>query len=66
MKTFHGFWVNEVKKKSGASFVAWETQGSKAKLKLIIDGEVKYLTLRGDFGGVTIESYADLLKQLEV
>lgn len=63
--TYHGFWVNELKIKLGASFCAWEKCKDTTRLKVIINGETKYLTLTGDFSNVTIETYAELLKQFE-
>ena len=64
MSQFHSFWLNQIKEKSKASFVAWETEKNVTRLKLIINGEPKYLALTGGFEGVTIETYAELLKQI--
>lgn len=65
MSQFHNFWLDQVKNKSGASFVAWELEKGITKLKLIINGETKYISLTGGFEGVTIETYAHLIKELE-
>lgn len=64
MKNFHGWWTNHLKNKTGASFCAWETHNGKTRLKMIINGEPKYLNLTGDFSGVTIETYTQLLKEI--
>jgi hypothetical protein len=64
MSKFHQFWLEEIKEKSKASFVVWETVKDKVSLKLIIDGQTKYLPLTGSFTGVTIETYCQLLKEL--
>jgi hypothetical protein len=64
MSQFHQFWVNQVKLKSNASFAAWEEYKGITRLKLIIGGEPKYLSLTGDFSNVTIETYAELIKQI--
>lgn len=64
MSKFHNFWLNQIKEKSKASFVAWEQENSNLRLKIVINGEPKYLSLTGDFSNVTIETYAELLKEI--
>ncbi|HSE99846.1 MAG TPA: hypothetical protein VLA48_03030 [Nitrososphaeraceae archaeon] len=63
MQKFHRFYLEEIKKKSKASFCGWETENNKTRLKLIIDGETKYLNLTGDFSGVNVETYCQLLNE---
>lgn len=64
MSKFHNFWLNQIKEKSKASFVAWEQENSNLRLKIVINGEPKYLSLTGEFSNVTIETYTSLIKQL--
>lgn len=64
MSQFHNFWLNQIKEKSKASFVAWEQDKDKLRLKIVIDGEPKYLSLNGGFDGVNIETYTSLIKQI--
>jgi hypothetical protein len=64
MSKFHNFWLNQIKEKSKASFVAWEQENSNLRLKIVINGKSKYLSLTGGFDGVNIETYTSLIKQL--
>lgn len=64
MSQFHQFWTAEIKRKSKASFCAWETEKGVTRLKLIFDGKPHYLPITGDFGGVNIETYTQLLKEI--
>lgn len=64
MSKFHNYYLNLIKEKSNSSFVAWETYNGKTRLKMIIKGENKYLNLTGDFNGVNIETYSQILKEL--
>lgn len=64
MSKFHNFWLNEIKKASGASFVGYETEKKITKLKLIINGEPKYIGIKGEFNGINIETYSQILKEL--
>lgn len=64
MSKFHNFWLNEVKKASGASFAGYETEKGLTRLKLIIGGESKYVSIKGDFNGIDIETYSQLIKQI--
>lgn len=65
MKNFHSWWLNQIKNKVGANFVGYETENGVTRLKIVIGKEAKYISLTGDFSNVTIETYAELLKQLE-
>lgn len=66
MKSFQSFWLEEVRKKSNASFAGYETEKGITRLKLIINGGAKYISLTGGYENITIETYAELLKQLEI
>lgn len=64
MSQFDNFWLNEIKKATRASFVGYETEKGVTRLKVVINKEPIYINLNGGFEGVTIESYAELLKQI--
>jgi hypothetical protein len=64
MKNFQSFWLDQIKQKSNASFVGYETEKGVTRLKLVIGGEAKYISLTGGFENVTIETYAELIKQI--
>lgn len=65
MSKFQNFWLEEIKKKTKASFVGYETYKGNTRLKIVIGGESNYLTLTDGYNGVNIETYAELLKQLD-
>lgn len=64
MSKFHNFWLKKIKEESKASFVGWETENNVVRLKIIINGEVKYLSISGGFSGVNIETYTQLIAEL--
>jgi hypothetical protein len=63
----HQFWINQVKKKTKASFVAWETStkdGLRLKISFGKNTEPQYLGVTGTIENVTVESYLKLLNEL--
>lgn len=44
--------------------VAWETEKGVTRLKLIFDGKPHYLPISGDFQGVNVETYCQILNEL--
>lgn len=65
MSKFQNFWLQKIKEVSKASFVGYETEKGVTRLKLIINGEPKYISLTGGYEGITIETYTHLIKELE-
>lgn len=64
MSKFHNYYLNLIKEKSKASMVVWETEQGITRLKLVFDGKPHYLQITGDFQGVNIETYSQILKEL--
>ena len=61
----HQFWLTQIKRSSGASFVGWETEKGVTRLKLISEGVPQYINLTGTIDNVTEQTYLKLLQELE-
>ena len=64
-KISHTFWLNQIKAKTKASFVSWETTGDTLRLKIVKDKQSNYFVLDGSFENVTLETYLSLLESIE-
>jgi hypothetical protein len=62
---YHNFYLNEIKKRSGASFVGYEQYKNEYKLKVIVDKIPQYFALTGTPQDVTPERYNELLRALK-
>lgn len=62
---YHNFYLNEIKRQSGASFVGYEQNKNSYKLKVIIDKVPQYFALIGTPNDVTPERYNELLRALK-
>lgn len=63
--SYHNFYLNEIKKRSKAKFVAYEEYQGRYKLKVIKkDGEEVYYALHGTPNDVTVERYTELLNSI--
>jgi hypothetical protein len=61
---YHSFYLNEIKRQSGASFVGYEQYKNDFKLKVIVDNVPQYFALTGTPQDVTPERYNELLRAL--
>lgn len=64
MKTWHQFYLNQIQKRTKASFVGWERYRDNFKLKVVVDGKPNYFGLHGSLENITHETYIDLLKSI--
>lgn len=62
---YHNFYLNEIKKRSKASFVGYEQYKDSYKLKVVVDGMPQYFALVGTPEDVTPERYNELLRALQ-
>lgn len=65
MTKWHNFWLNQIKRKSKASFVSWEQDKENLRLKIVKDGQANYFILDGTFDNVNPETYLSLLNAIE-
>lgn len=62
----HSFWLEEIRKKLGASFVGWENStvdGMRLKIRFGKE-KTEYLELTGTQKNITADTYINLLKEL--
>lgn len=63
-QSFHSFYQNLIKMKSGASFVSWEQYKDKYSLKVIRDKKTHHFDIEGTPQDVTAENYMTLLNSI--
>lgn len=64
-QSFHNFYHNLIKEKTGATYVSWEVNPEGYFLKVIINGGAIYCEVGGSPNDVTAEAYLSLLNELE-
>ena len=62
--SFHSFYTNLIRLKTGASFVAWERYKETFKIKVIRDKKVFYFDIKGTPEDVTAENYLNLIQSI--